>query len=137
MITEKKAPTYETLPLNPEDNPPETIEETEILISKLQAKSAHIKQQLEVVVIREKQGLPVDYPRVKRAMFARSQTNKSISALQVILKKKKQAAVRYPTDSFERFFFSASKDILSSDMFSRVLEATYNKLRQAEPLSSK
>lgn len=132
MSIKQIKPTYENLPIDPENNPPETIDEIETLIGKLQNKSASIKQQLEVVVIREKQGLPVDYTRVKRSIFARAQTNKSISALQVILKKKKQATFACPGNSFEKFFFAAAKDSLSSDVFSKILEHTYTSLRQAE-----
>lgn len=137
MSTEKRAPTYEELPIDPENNPPETIEELETLISKLQNKSASIKQQLEVVAIREKQGLEVDYTRVKRSIFARSQTNKSIAALQRLLKSKRQAAAITSDNSFEKFFFAAARDKLSGELFSAVLEDTYNKMREAETIAAK
>ena len=94
-------PPYEDLPKDPELNPPETLEELETLIDKLQAKSASIKQQIEVVAIREKQRLPVDYDRLKRTIFARSQTNKSIAALQKIAKQKRQELVSRLDTSFE------------------------------------
>ena len=137
MSTEKRTPTYEELPIDPENNPPETIEELETLISKLQNKSASIKQQLEVVAIREKQGLEVDYTRVKRSIFARSQTNKSIAALQRILKSRRQAAAITSDNSFEKFFFAAARDKLSGELFSAVLEDTYNKMREAENIAAK
>lgn len=137
MSTEKRTPTYEELPIDPENNPPETIEELETLIRKLQNKSASIKQQLEVVAIREKQGLEVDYTRVKRSIFARSQTNKSIAALQRILKSKRQAAAITSDNSFEKFFFAAARDKLSGELFSAVLEDTYNKMREAETIAAK
>ena len=132
MSTKPKTTTYEELPLDPEKNPPETIEELETLIGKLQNKSASIKQQLEIVAIREKQGLAVDYIRVKKSIFARSQTNKSIAALQKILKKKRQLATAGTENSFEKFFFCAAKDQLSADEFTAILEQTYRMIKEAE-----
>jgi hypothetical protein len=137
MSTEKRIPTYEVLPIDPENNPPETIEELETLISKLQSKSASIKQQLEVVTILEKQGRKVDYTRVKRSIFARTQTNKSIAALQKILKNRRQAMSITSDNAFEKFFFAASRDKLSAELFSAVLEDTYNKMRTAESIKAK
>lgn len=136
MRKEPRKITYENLPLDPEKNPPDTIEELEVLIDRLQCKSASIKQQLEVVAIREKQGLEVDYSRVKRAIFARAQTNKSISALQKILKKRRQTIASSSNNSFEKFFFDAARDVLPSELFSVVLESTYNKLRESESINT-
>lgn len=128
--------TYEVLPLNPEKNPPESIEELEELIDKLQEKSRSIKQQLEVIALREKQGLEVDYTRVKGAIYARSQTNKSIAVLQLILKKKKLSLSPSSATAFEKFFFSAAKEKLPGDLFSSLIEETYTKLRAAENLAA-
>lgn len=136
MSSKPKTITYEKLPIDPENNPPETIEELEILISKLQCKAANIKQQLEVVTIREKQGLEVDYTRVRKSIFARAQTNKSISALQKILKKRRQTIASSSNNSFEKFFFDAARDVLPSELFSVVLESTYNKLRESESINT-
>lgn len=135
MSSKPKTITYEKLPIDPENNPPETIEELEILISKLQCKAANIKQQLEVVTIREKQGLEVDYTRVRKSIFARAQTNKSIAALQILLKKKRQLVAVGTENSFEKFFFAAARDALPSDLFAVVLEDTYKKLREAENIA--
>lgn len=121
-------PPYEDLPKDPELNPPETLEELETLIDKLQAKSASIKQQIEVVAIREKQRLPVDYDRLKRTIFARSQTNKSITALQKIAKQKRQELVSRLDTSFEKRFFETAKDVLPTDKFAEILNTTYSKL---------
>jgi hypothetical protein len=132
----KPKPTYEDLPLDPEKNPPESIEELEVLISKLQDKTASIKQQLEVVAIREKQGLDVDYTRVKRAIFAKSQTNKSIAALQRLLKSRRQQAALKTGNSFEKFFFEAAKDELSSDLLASLMDRTFAKMKEAENLGS-
>lgn len=132
MSSKPKTITYEKLPIDPENNPPETIEELEILISKLQCKAANIKQQLEVVTIREKQGLEVDYTRVRKSIFARAQTNKSIAALQILLKKRRQAVAVTSDNSFEKFFFCAAKDHLSADKFTAILEQTYRMIKEAE-----
>lgn len=125
-------PTYEVLPIDPENNPPETIEEIELLVSKLQDKTNSIKQQLEVIAIREKQGLEVDYTRVKRALFARTQTNKSIAALQRILKKKRQQSFLEAGLSFEKFFFESAKEKLSAAMFSSLMDLTVLKMQKVK-----
>ena len=135
MSTNTTAPTYEVLPLNPENNPPESIEEIEILINKMQNKSASIKQQLEIVAIREKQGLPVNYTRVKRALFARSQTNKSVAELQRIVKHRRQQEALNSGQSFEKFFFEAAKENLPPDEFNIVLDNAFFRMRQFEKLS--
>jgi len=132
MSENKQRPSYEVLPLDPENNPPDTIEEIEILINKLQSKSVNIKQQLEIVALREKQGLPVDYTRVKRSMFARTQTNKSISALQRIAKAKRQKTSLKPGNPFEKFFFEAAKDKLDTSTFTALMDLTFIKMRAAE-----
>ena len=129
-------PPYEILPIDPEKNPPETIEELEILIDKLQGKSASIKQQLEVIAIREKQGLAVDYSRVKRAMFARTQTNRSIAALQRIVKNKRQQAALKSGSPFEKFFFEVAKAKLSADMLTALMDDAFLKMREAERSNS-
>ena len=134
---EKPKPTYEALPIDPENNPPESIDDLEILIGKLQEKSASIKQQLEVITIREKQGLEIDYTRVKRSIFARARTNKSISALQRILKKRRQQNALASDTSFEKFFFEAAKEKLKSDMFTSIMEHTFVKMREVEKLCGK
>lgn len=131
----KTKPTYEILPLDPEKNPPENIEDLEILINKLLTKSSSIKQQLEVVTLREKQCLPVDYNRVKRAIFARTQTNKSIAALQCILKKRRQQLALKSATSFEKFFFEAAKDKLSSEQLTDIMQHTFVKMKELEHLS--
>ena len=132
MSENKQRPSYEVLPLDPENNPPDTIEEIEILINKLQSKSVNIKQQLEIVALREKQGLPVDYTRVKRSMFARTQTNKSISALQRIAKAKRQKTSLKPGNPFEKFFFEAAKDKLDTSTFTALMDLTFIKMQAAE-----
>jgi hypothetical protein len=132
MSENNQRPSYEVLPLDPENNPPDTIEEIEILINKLQSKSVNIKQQLEIVALREKQGLPVDYTRVKRSMFARTQTNKSISALQRIAKAKRQKTSLKPGNPFEKFFFEAAKDKLDTSTFTALMDLTFIKMRAAE-----
>ncbi len=126
----KTKPTYEVLPIDPENNPPESIDELETLIDKLQEKSASIKQQLEVVTIREKQGLDVDYTRVKRSIFARAQTNKSIAALQRILKKRRQQLALRSDTSFEKVFFEATKEKLTTEEFRDIMELTFTKLKE-------
>jgi hypothetical protein len=125
-------PTYEVLPIDPENNPPETVEEIEELLSKMQDKTNSIKQQLEVVAIREKQGLEVDYERVKRALFARTQTNKSIAGLQRVLKKRKQQAYLESGIAFEKFFFESAKAKLSAEMLSSVMADTLLKMKIAD-----
>jgi hypothetical protein len=101
-----------------------------MLISKLQEKSASINQQLEVITIREKQGLDVDYTRVKRSIFARAQTNKSISALQRILKKRRQQLALRSDTSFEKVFFEAAKEMLTIEEFRDIMELTFTKLKE-------
>lgn len=125
-------PTYEKLPLNPEQNPPETIEEIEILIDKLHGKAVSIKQQLEVVAIREREGLTIDYDRVRRAVYAKAQTNRSIAALQRIVKNKRQQEAAKAGHSFEKFFFEAAKEELSSELLTTVLERAFIKIRSLE-----
>jgi hypothetical protein len=132
MSENNQRPSYEVLPLDPENNPPDTIEEIEILINKLQSKSVNIKQQLEIVALREKQGLPVDYTRVKRSMFARTQTNKSISALQRIVKAKRQKTSLKSGNPFEKFFFEAAKDKLDTSTFTALMDLTFIKMQAAE-----
>lgn len=134
MSEDKTKPNYEVLPLNPENNPPETIDEIELLIHKLQTKAASIKQQIEVVNMREKQGLEVDYLRLRRTMFARAQTNKSIAALQRLVKFKKQQAVIKSGNPFERFFFEAAKETLSTDTIVSLMDLTFSKMQEAEKL---
>jgi hypothetical protein len=129
--------TYEVLPIDPENNPPETIEEIETLIYKLQSKATSIKQQLEVIALREKQGLEVDYSRVKRAMFARTQTNKSVAALQRIVKLKRQQNAIRTGNPFERFFFEAAKEKLPADTLASIMEHTFVKMRDAELVGGK
>ena len=116
---------YDDLPIAPENNPPESLEELEDLISKLKDKSASIKHQLEVVAMREKQGLEIDYDRLKRTVFAKSQTNKSISELQKIAKKKRQELAVKTGVSFEKCFFLAAKEKLSSEQFNEIVAHTY------------
>ena len=135
MREDKQPHTYEELPLDPEKDPPDDLEELEVLIEKLQNKSASIKQQLEVVAIREKQCLSVDYTRVKRALFARSQTNKSITALQRIAKVRRQQAALSSGNTFEKFFFEAAKEKLSAEALTTVMGHTFFKMREAEKLS--
>lgn len=134
MIENKIKPTYEVLPIDPENNPPETIEELEELIAKLQDKSYSIKQQLEVITIREKQGLEVDYNRVKAALFARTYTNKSIAALQRILKKKRQKSFLESGISFEKFFFESAKASLNASLLSSIMDDALIKMREADSL---
>ena len=124
MTTAQNKP-VDDLPRDPEKNPPEKLEDLEELIRKLQAKSDSIKQQLAVVELREKQGLPVDYTRVKRSLFARSQTNKSITALQKIAKAKRQELMRQSDINFEKAFFEAAKQSLSSEQFGEVLSLAF------------
>lgn len=137
MREDKQKPTYEELPLDPENDPPEVLEDLEVLIEKLQNKAASIKQQLEVVAIREKQNLAVDYTRVKRALFARAQTNKSITALQRIAKVRRQQAALKSGNSFEKFFFEAAKEKLAADVLTDVMGHTFFKMREAEKLDGK
>jgi hypothetical protein len=137
MSKDKQPPTYEALPLDPENDPPEDLGELEVLIEKLQNKSASIKQQLEVVAIREKQGLAVDYTRVKRALFAKAQTNKSITALQRIAKVRRQQAALDSGNTFEKFFFASAKEKLSADALTMVMGHTFFKMREAENLAGK
>ncbi len=136
MREDKQKPTYEELPLDPENDPPEVLEDLEVLIEKLQNKAASIKQQLAVVTIREKQGLEVDYTRVKRALFARAQTNKSITALQRIAKARRQQAALSSGNSFEKFFFEAAKEKLSAEALTMVMGHAFFKMREVEKLSS-
>jgi hypothetical protein len=134
MSENKTKPNYEVLPLNPENDPPETIEEIEILIDKLQNKALSIKQQIEVVNMREKQGLDVDYLRLRRTMYAKAQTNKSIAALQKIVKLKKQQLFLKTGNPFERFFFEAAKETLSTDIIVSLMATTFSKMQEAEKL---
>jgi len=137
MSEYKTIPQYEVLPIDPENNPPETIEEIEALVSKLQDKTDSISQQLEVIAIREKQGLEVDYTRVKRALFAKRKTNKSISALQRIAKKKRQQSYISTAFTFEKFFFEVAKEILSAKDLSRLMDITLLKIREADEINLK
>lgn len=132
--TTTKGGFQDDLPKDPEKNPPDTIEEIDNLILQLQNKSLSIKHQLDAIDIREKCNLEVDYEKVKRMMYARKMTNKSISALQKIAKQKRLQLLAASGTSFETCFFAAAKDSLPADIFSQVLEKTYAKLREAEAL---
>ncbi|MEN6635517.1 MAG: hypothetical protein ABFC56_06680 [Clostridiaceae bacterium] len=120
----------EDLPRDPEKNPPESLEELEALIKKLQEKSDTIKQQLVMVEIREKQGLSVDYSRVKRSIYARAQTNRSISALQRIAKERRRKLASAGALSFEKAFFLAAKEMLDTELFKNVLARTFTLMPQ-------
>lgn len=125
-------PTYEILPLDPEKNPPETIEEIEILIDKLRNKAVSIKQQLDILSIRERQGIEIDYTRVQRMLYAKAQTNRSIAALQRIVKNKRQQEALTAGTSFEKFFFESCKETLSADIFAKILDQTLTRMRASE-----
>ena len=133
MSENRPTPTYEVLPLDPENNPPETIEEIEVLLNKLQDKAINIKQQLEVVAIREKQGLEVDYERVKRALYAKACTHRSISGLQRILKNRKQQSqfqAAQERGTFEKFFFEEAKERLSASLISTLMDNALARMKE-------
>lgn len=128
---ETDAAPRQDLPHNPEENPPETIEELDDLIDKLQLKSLDIKHQLELAEIREKQGEPVDYDRVRRAQYARQRTNRSITALQRILKQKKLEAEGSQSKDFASTFVRIAMSQLPYDTYSDLMEKTSARIASA------
>ena len=122
---------YEELPLSPEKNPPENLEDLELLISRLQEKSDNMRLQLENIVIREKEGLFVDYKKVKKLMYARSRTNRSVAALQRTAKQKRKQLNDNSEYKFEQLFMLVAKEELSLDQYSHILDITRDRYKQS------
>ena len=119
------------LPHNPEENPPETIKELDDLITALQLKSLDIKHQIELAEIREKQGEAVDYDRLRRARYARQRTNRSITALQKILKQKKMEAEGAHSKDFASTFVRIALSQLPYDTYTDLMEKTSARIAAA------
>jgi hypothetical protein len=116
------------IPVNPEDNPPESLEELEKLIDKLRLKALDIKHQLDVVVTREEQRLPVNYNWVKKAVYAKDRTNYSISILQRIAKQRRDKIKNTEDANFQNVFIKVAKDTLTTLVFDSLVDKTNEKL---------
>jgi hypothetical protein len=125
------------LQLNPELNPPENIDELECLISRLQNKAINMRLQLEDISSREKDGLFVDYDRVKRLLYARTRTNKSISALQRIVKQKRREINEKLGYKFEQLFMLVAKEELPLSKYKDILNICKARYEAKEALEVK
>lgn len=116
------------LPLNPEKNPPDSIDELAELIDKLQEKSDSIKCYINFLEMSSKQGKKIDLYSYKRASTARSKTNVSITKLQRILKHRKMQNPAYAKTCFMSRFFDIAKKNLPTDLFNSLFVKTENSL---------
>lgn len=121
------------LPLNPEDNPPESLTELSELIENLRIKSMDIKHQLEVLDIKEQKGEFIDYARKQRAMYARRRTNHSVNILQRILRERRLAAI--PKD-FHVLFVATACEMLDSETYKVIKDTAYAKLAASQATSN-
>lgn len=128
-------------PINPELNPPESLEELEALIRTMQLKSIDIKHQLDMAERKMNRGTSVDVERLTRAEYARQRTNYSISVLQQIAKKRKAALIVKPADKpedyaialLEKQFMREARKKLSAEDYNALVTASHSAvLKQLE-----
>lgn len=123
-------------PLNPEQNPPDSLEELDALIKTLQLKAMDIKHQLDIADRKIQAGKPVDEERLNRASYARQRTNHSIAALQQIAKKRRAATVEQYGTSLERQFMLIAKDRLPSASYDEIMNAAHQVVLAQRALST-
>lgn len=117
-------------PLNPETNPPDSLDELDALIALLQNKSIDIKHQLEVAELRMARGLSVNYDRIQKASYARKRTNQSITALQQIAKQKRLTLYTSNGNHFAVTFVRVAQSVLSADVYMDITTRTQSAVLQ-------
>lgn len=123
-----------SLPIKPEENPPESLEEIESLIFKLTEKVLHMKLQLEDIAEQENKGIIPDYRKVKAILFAKTKTNQSITALQKIAKAKREERSVKEGFKFEKLFMLVTRETLDLDTYKRILNITKERYKGTEPV---
>jgi hypothetical protein len=120
------------LPLSPENNPPDGIEELADLIDKLQDKANNIKTYLRFLEMSSQQGKRADLASYRRSSTARNKTLVSIAKLQRLLKQRKLQNPNYAHSSFMSKFFDVCKDELPKDIFEDTFNKTVAKLETSK-----
>lgn len=122
---------HDLLPLNPEENPPDSLEELELLISKLQHKVDSISMRLTKLEMCIANNEKIDELEYKRAMYAKKRTNRSINILQRIAKRRRLADPNSRFESVNSLFVKKAKNILDSDTYSKIMIAAVEEYRHS------
>lgn len=109
-----------SIPLRPEDNPPDDIDELSALIDLLEEKATTIKLSINREMLLEPDNRNMSW--LTRASCAKTKTYRSIGALQRLLKSKKEALKSSRTHNFHMVFFDTAKQVLEPKIFTHLVD---------------
>lgn len=111
------------IPINPELNPPEKIEDLQELIDAMQLKADNISVQIEHYQARLIQQKPIDEDNYKKCSFALKGTNRSIGKLQKILRDRKDADPSFfKNRTLPQKFLEMAKHDLDEGTYKSIME---------------
>lgn len=121
---------HSSLPLSPEDNPPDSLEELDALVKQLQHKVDSINMRLMEIQADSKEGLPVDKREYRSAVYAKTRTNRSINALQQIAKKRRMVDPSNKYDTVNAIFVKLAKAQMGSEEFNDLMREAVKQYKQ-------